>query len=101
SLGLGVPLELGFPGAAGGLLRPASSWRPIEQATMSYGHGLSTTLLHMARAYLVFARDGDLLPLSLERTDTPPEGRRVFSVATAQTMRAVLEKAAGPDGTAP
>lgn len=101
SLGMGVPLELGFPGAAGGLLRPASSWKPIEQATMSYGHGLSTTLLHMARAYLVFARDGDLLPLSLERTDTPPEGRRVFSAATAQTMRVVLEKAAGPEGTAP
>ncbi|MDX5363294.1 MAG: penicillin-binding protein 2 [Pseudazoarcus pumilus] len=101
SLGLGVPLELGFPGAAGGLLRPASSWRPIEQATMSYGHGLSTTLMHMARAYLVFARDGDLLPLSLLRTETPPEGRRVFSVATARAMREVLEKAAGPQGTAP
>lgn len=100
-LGIGVPLELGFPGAAGGLLRPARSWRPIEQATMSYGHGLSTTLLHMARAYLVFARDGDLLPLSLKRLDAPPAGQRVFSVATARTMRDMLETAAGPQGTAP
>ena len=100
-LGLGVPLDLGFPGAAAGLLRPAKSWRPIEQATMSYGHGLSTTLLHMARAYLAFARDGELLPLSLVRTDTPPEGRRVFSEATARTMRAMLHTAAGPQGTAP
>ncbi len=101
SLGFGVPLDLGFPGAAGGLLRPAKSWRPIEQATMSYGHGMSTTLLHMARAYLAFARDGDLLPLSLTRVDSPPEGRRVFSVATARTMRTMLEAAAGPEGTAP
>lgn len=100
-LGFGVPLDLGFPGAAGGVLRPARSWRPIEQATMSYGHGISTTLMHMARAYLAFARDGDLVPLSLTRVDSPPEGRRVFSPETARTMRAMLETAAGPDGTAP
>lgn len=99
-LGLGVPLELGFPGAAGGVLRPPGDWRPIEQATMSYGHGMSSTLLHMARAYLVFARDGDLLPLSLTRVETPPEGRRVFSERTARTMREMLETVTGPGGTA-
>lgn len=101
-LGFGMPLELGFPGEAGGRLRPAKSWRPIEQATMSYGHGISSTLIQMARAYTVFARDGELIPLSLTRVDVPPVPiRRVFSADTARTLREMLESAAGPDGTAP
>lgn len=101
-LGFGAPLELGFPGEAGGRLRPARSWRPIEQATMSYGHGISTTLVQMARAYLAFARDGELLPLSLTRVDAPPAAtRQVFSIETARQMRHMLELAAGPGGTAP
>ncbi|MDD2873667.1 MAG: penicillin-binding protein 2, partial [Azoarcus sp.] len=70
-LGFGSQLNLGFPGEATGRLRPAKSWRPIEQATMSYGHGISVSLIQLAHAYLAFARDGDLLPLSLTRVDTP------------------------------
>ncbi|HRP97145.1 MAG TPA: penicillin-binding protein 2 [Rhodocyclaceae bacterium] len=102
TLGFGAPLELGFPGEAGGRLRPARSWRPIEQATMSYGHGISTTLVQMARAYLAFARDGELLPLSLTRVEAAPtEAQQVFSSATAREMRHMLELAAGPGGTAP
>ncbi|MCV4639249.1 penicillin-binding transpeptidase domain-containing protein, partial [Escherichia coli] len=66
-MGFGSPLRLGFPGEAGGRLRPAASWKPVEQATMSYGHGMSVTLMQMARSYMVFARDGDLIPLSLTR----------------------------------
>ena len=101
-LGFGSPLNLGFPGEAGGRLRPAKSWRPIEQATMSYGHGISVTLIQMARAYLAFARDGDLPDLSLTRIDAPPApGRRVFSPEVARELRAMLEMAAGPGGTAP
>lgn len=101
-LGFGAPLDLGFPGEAGGRLRAARSWRPIEQATMSFGHGISSTLVQMARAYLVFARDGELLPLSLTRVEAPPAAtRQVFSVETARAMRAMLELAAGPGGTAP
>lgn len=102
ALGFGAPLNLGFPGEVGGHLRPAKSWKPIEQATMAYGHGISGTLVQMARAYLVFARDGELLPLSLTRVERAPEaGVRVFSPATARAMRAMLEMAAGPGGTAP
>lgn len=102
SLGFGVPLDLGFPGMAGGVLRAARTWKPIEQATMSYGHGISTTLMHMARAYLAFARDGELVPISLTRLDEPPAmTRRVFSADTARVMRGMLETAAGPEGTAP
>lgn len=101
-LGFGSPLNLGFPGEAGGRLRPAKSWRPIEQATMSYGHGVSVSLIQMARAYLAFARDGDLPALSLIRLDAPPaSGRRVFSPQVARELRAMLEMAAGPGGTAP
>ena len=102
SLGFGAPLKLGFPGEVGGRLRPAKTWRPIEQATMSYGHGISVTLIQLARAYQVFARDGDLVPISLARLDTPPQsGKQVFSAQTAREVRAMLEMAVLPGGTAP
>ncbi|MCX7156054.1 MAG: penicillin-binding protein 2 [Rhodocyclales bacterium] len=102
SLGFGAPLKLGFPGEVGGRLRPAKTWKPIEQATMSYGHGISVTLIQLARAYQVFARDGDLVPISLARLDTPPQsGKQVFSAQTAREVRAMLEMAVLPGGTAP
>ena len=102
ALGFGAPLGLGFPGEAAGRLRNPSTWRPIEQATMSYGHGLSVTLIQLARAYLAFARDGELMPVSLVRREgLPKAGKRVMSPQTAREMRAILEMAAGPGGTAP
>lgn len=102
ALGFGQPLRLGFPGEVGGRLRPYKTWRPIEQATMSYGHGISVTLMQLARAYLVFARDGDLIPLSLTRLESPPlAGKSIFSAQTAREVRAMLEMAAQPGGTAP
>jgi cell division protein FtsI (penicillin-binding protein 3) len=101
-LGFGHPLKLGFPGEASGRLRPWKRWRPIEQATMSYGHGISVTLIQLARAYQVFARNGDLVPLSLLRTAAAPSvGERIFSEQTAREMRAMLEMAVQPGGTAP
>ncbi|MFH1870087.1 MAG: penicillin-binding protein 2 [Pseudomonadota bacterium] len=102
SLGFGAPLKLGFPGEVGGRLRPVKTWRPIEQATMAYGHGISVTLMQLAQAYLAFARDGDLVPLSLARLDVPPlRGRQVFSAQTAREVRSMLELAVQPGGTAP
>jgi cell division protein FtsI (penicillin-binding protein 3) len=100
-LGFGAAPGLGFPGEASGKLRPYRTWRPIEQATMSYGHGISVSLVQLARAYSVFAREGELVPLSLIRVDSPPEGRRVMAPATAHAVRAMLESAVSPDGTAP
>jgi cell division protein FtsI (penicillin-binding protein 3) len=100
-LGFGAPLALGFPGEAGGRLRPAKTWRPIEQATMSYGHGISVSLMQMANAYQVFARDGDMLPLSLKRVTEPAPGRRIFSPETARQVRTMLEMATLDGGTAP
>ena len=88
-------------GAVAGRLRPASSWRPIEQATIAYGYGVSVSLLQLARAYTVFARDGDVVPLSLVRLDAPPATISVLSPTTAAEMRNMLEMAVGDGGTAP
>jgi len=102
ALGFGQVPHLGFPGEVSGRLRPWKSWRPIEQATMSYGHGISVSLMQLVRAYTVFASDGELLPLSLTRIDDAPvTGVPVFSPQTAREVRAMLEMAAGPGGTAP
>jgi cell division protein FtsI (penicillin-binding protein 3) len=102
SLGFGTPLKLGFPGEVGGRLRPAKTWKPIEQATMAYGHGISVTLIQLAHAYQAFARDGDLVPISLARLSAPPlTGKRVFSAQTAREVRTMLEMAVQPGGTAP
>jgi len=100
-LGFGLQPQLGFPGEATGRLREAKTWRPVEQATMSYGYGLSVSLIQLARAYTVFARDGELAPLSLTRTGMPAAGRQVLSVETARAVRQMLEAAVQPGGTAP
>ncbi len=100
-LGFGTPMKLGFPGEVGGRLRPWKRWQPIDQATMSYGNGISVTLMQLARAYLVFARDGDLIPLSLSRVNAPlPRGRQVFSAQTAREVRAMLQMVVEAGGTA-
>ena len=101
AVGFGQPPQLGFPGAVAGRVKPYKTWKPIEQATMSYGHGISVSLIQIARAYSVFARDGDLMPLTMLRLDEPVAGVPVFKPETAQAVRKMLEMAAGPQGTAP
>ncbi|MBE0620127.1 MAG: penicillin-binding protein 2 [Burkholderiales bacterium] len=100
-VGFGSPPRVGFPGEAAGKLRAYKTWRPIEQATMAYGHGISVSLLQLAHAYTIFAHDGELMPLSLLRVDTPPAGEQVISAATAHKLRDMLELAVQPGGTAP
>ena len=101
SVGFGQAPQIGFPGTVSGRVRPYKNWKPIEQATMSYGHGVSVSLIQMARAYTVFARDGDVIPLTMTRTDVEATGVPVFKPETAQAVRKMLEMAAGPQGTAP
>ena len=101
AIGLGQKPQIEFPGAVTGRLRPHKSWRPIEQATMSYGYGLSASLFQLARAYTVFARDGELIPVSLTKAEQPTGGVRVFSPETARSVRQMLQMAAGEGGTAP
>ena len=100
-VGFGMAPELGFPGAAAGKLRDYRTWRPIEQATMAYGHGISLSLVQLARAYTVFARDGELVPLSLVKTGAEASGEKVLSAQTAREVRAMLELAVQPGGTGP
>jgi cell division protein FtsI (penicillin-binding protein 3) len=100
-VGFGQKPQLQFPGAVTGRLRPYKSWRPIEQATMSYGYGLSTSLFQLARAYTVFARDGEVIPASMLQQTAPPTGLRVIKPETARAVREMLRLAAGPGGTAP
>jgi cell division protein FtsI (penicillin-binding protein 3) len=100
-VGFGEAPQLGFPGAAAGKLRPYRSWRPIEQATMAYGHGISVSLIQLARAYTAFARDGELVPLTLVKTGAEVSGDKVLSTETARAVRAMLELAVQPGGTGP
>jgi cell division protein FtsI (penicillin-binding protein 3) len=99
--GFGEPTSSGFPGEASGKLRDYKTWRPIEQATMSYGNGISVSLLQLARAYTVFANDGELKPISLLKENAPPVGKRIFSAITAREVRDMLELVVQPGGTAP
>ncbi len=100
-LGFGVAPQSGFPGEAKGQLKPWSQWRPIEQATMAYGHGLSVSLLQISRAYTVFTTGGELLPLSLLKQDAHPIGKRIITRETADQVTRMMEMAAMPGGTAP
>jgi cell division protein FtsI (penicillin-binding protein 3) len=100
-VGFGTAPALGFPGAAAGKLHPYKSWKPVEQATMAYGHGISLSLVQLARAYTLFARDGELVPLSLVKTNAAASGEKVISTETARAVRAMLELAVQPGGTAP
>jgi cell division protein FtsI (penicillin-binding protein 3) len=99
--GFGTPPKTGFPGEVAGRLRAPKTWKPIEQATMSYGHGLSVNLVQLARAYTIFADDGELKPATLLKTDGAVAGRPVVSARTAHAVRHMLELATQPGGTAP
>jgi cell division protein FtsI (penicillin-binding protein 3) len=103
SIGLGQAPKVGFPGATAGHLRPWRSWRRIEQATMSYGYGLSVSLFQLARAYTAIAHDGQLLPVTIFHTpgDPPVTGPQIFSPVTAREVRAMLESVVTPQGTSP
>jgi len=100
-LGFGAVPQTGFPGEAKGMLKPAAKWRPIEQATMAYGHGLSVSLLQLARAYTIFTNDGQLLPLALTKRDALPIGKPVITRETALSLTRMMEMAVLPGGTAP
>lgn len=99
--GFGRVPEVGLNGATTGRLRNPQRWVPIDHATISYGHGVSVSLLQLARAYTIFARDGDIVPLSFVPQPGPMAGIPVISPQTARVMRRMLQEAAGPGGTAP
>jgi cell division protein FtsI (penicillin-binding protein 3) len=98
--GFGQAPRFGFPGAVAGRVRPYKSWRPIEQANMAFGQGISVSLLQLARSYMIFARNGDIIPLSFQKVTEAPVGQQVISPRTAAQMRSMLEMVVRPGGTA-
>jgi cell division protein FtsI (penicillin-binding protein 3) len=99
-LGFGQQPKWGFPGAVAGRVRPYKVWRPIEHANMSFGQGISVSLIQLARAYMVLARDGDIIPLSFQKVHEAPHGTQVISPKTAAEMREMLEMVTLPGGSA-
>lgn len=99
-LGFGQAPQVGFPGAVAGRLRPAKTWGPVEQATISYGYGLSTSLMQIAQAYTVFARNGDVIPLTLMKQDHPAVGEQIYRPEVARQMRAMMMTTVHRGGTA-
>jgi cell division protein FtsI (penicillin-binding protein 3) len=101
SVGLGQKPALPFPGVVSGKLRAYKSWRPMEQATMSYGYGLSVSLYQLAQAYTVLANDGEIITPRLTQSDEPAAKQRLISATNARVVRRMLNLATGPEGTAP
>lgn len=99
SLGIGVRMHSGFPGESAGVLRDWRKWRPIEQATMSFGYGLQLSLLQLARAYTALTHDGVLLPVSFEKQAVAPQGKRIFKASTARQVRELMVSVTEPGGT--
>lgn len=99
SLGVGVRMHSGFPGESAGVLRDWRKWRPIEQATMSFGYGLQLSLLQLARTYTALTHDGVLLPVSFEKQAVAPQGKRIFKASTARQVRELMVSVTEPGGT--
>ena len=100
-VGFGQKPQVPFPGVVSGKLRAYKTWRPIEQATMSYGYGLSSSLFQLARAYSVFAREGELVPVTLQKSTERAAGVRVVEALHAREVLNMLHMVTGPGGTAP
>jgi cell division protein FtsI (penicillin-binding protein 3) len=99
-VGFGQAPRYGFPGAAAGRVRPYKSWPIVAKANMSFGQGISMSLLQLAHAWLIFARDGDIIPLSFQKVTDKPVGQRIISPKTAAQMRTMVESVVSPQGTA-
>jgi cell division protein FtsI (penicillin-binding protein 3) len=97
--GFGGLTASGFPGESAGLLTHFNHWRPINQATLAYGYGVSVTPLQLAQAYAALGNNGMLRPISLLAVDAPIEGERILGEDTATAVRRMLEEVVRPGGT--
>jgi cell division protein FtsI (penicillin-binding protein 3) len=102
-LGFGIPTDTLFPGESSGRLPHFSGWSHFEQATLSFGYGLSVTPLQLARAYAVLANEGVMLPLTLlkRKQGEVPQGQRVMRASVARAVVTMLEAVVSREGTAP
>lgn len=99
SIGFGRRMHSGFPGETPGVVRDWHKWRPIEQATMSFGYGIQMSLLQLARAYTIFTNDGMLLPVSFQKLSKAPEGEQIIKPETARAVRHMMIAVTQPGGT--
>jgi cell division protein FtsI (penicillin-binding protein 3) len=99
--GLGEVSATGFPGESAGVLMEPDLWRPIGQATLAYGYGLSVTPLQLAHAYAILGTRGRAVPVSLLALDQPAQSRQVIDAAAATAVLSMMEPVASALGTAP
>ena len=91
NLGISQITASGFPGEQRGNLGDYRNWRPIKQATLSYGYGVSVTLLQLAKAYAAIANKGIVNPISIEKIQDIPNGERALSMETTTNLLSMLE----------
>lgn len=89
--GFGQRSASAFPGEASGSLLAHTKWYPIEQATLSFGYGISVTAIQLAQAYSILAAGGKFYPPSLIKLDKPPMGKQIIDKDIAKQMLLMLE----------
>ncbi|MGX9357359.1 peptidoglycan D,D-transpeptidase FtsI family protein [Roseobacteraceae bacterium S113] len=100
-MGFFEPTPLEIIEAKGGKPLLPPNWSELSTMTISYGHGLSTSPLHLAAGYATVANGGYLVAPTLLRQNGSQKGDRVFSDATSAASRAMLRLVVShPDGTA-
>jgi len=93
SFGFGRPPGSEFPGEVPGFFNHPTVWNHTEQATISYGYGISVSVMQLARAYAALANDGVMMPASFLALDTPPVGQRIIDTSIARDVKNILESA--------
>lgn len=91
SFGFGNPPGTEFPGEVAGFFNHSTSWNHTEQATISYGYGISVSALQLVRAYATLANDGVMPPVSYLALDEAPVGTRVIEASIAKEVQLMLE----------
>jgi len=91
SLGMNERPYIELP-ARGFPIWPKGDWARITTMTVSYGHGIAVTPLHLATAYAALVNGGIWRPATLKKLGAGevPEGRRVFKASTSARMRQLL-----------
>lgn len=97
--GIGRLTEVGFPGQSAGVLNDPEYWRPVGQATHSFGYGLSVTALQLARAYAAIGAGGMLPSVSLLSVEDRRPAQRAIAANTAAELLAMLEGVVSTDGS--
>ncbi|MBV2360511.1 penicillin-binding protein 2 [Thalassococcus sp. CAU 1522] len=99
SLGFFDPTPFEITEAKGGKPLLPSRWTDLSTVTISYGHGLSATPLHLAAGYAAIANGGHVVKPTLLKQSAPQTGPRVMRPEVARAARVMLRKVV-TEGTA-